>query len=95
MVPGSRSFVITPIAPHNLNVRPICVPDDRPITLKIEGRGNEGFLCTLDSKSVTIDSTVELIIRRANFDLNVVQTDKQNFLNTIRNKMMWGSDTRN
>lgn len=95
MVPGSRSFVITPIAPHNLNVRPICVPDDRPITLKIEGRGNEGFLCTLDSKSVTIDSTVELVIRRANFDLNVVQTDKQNFLNTIRNKMMWGSDTRN
>jgi NAD+ kinase len=95
VVPGSGSFVITPIAPHNLNVRPIVVPDNRTIRLKIEGRGEEEFLCTLDSKSVTIDSSVELHIKKANFELNVVQTDKQNFLNTIRNKMMWGLDSRN
>lgn len=95
IVPGSRSFVITPIAPHNLNVRPIVVPDDRTIRLRIEGRGNEGFLCTLDSRSVTIDSSIELHIKKANFELNVVQTDNQNFLNTIRNKMMWGLDSRN
>ena len=95
IVPGSRSYVITPIAPHNLNVRPIVVPDDRPIKLRVEGRGTEGFLCTLDSRSVTIDSSVELIIKKANFELNVVQTDKQNFLSTIRNKMMWGLDSRN
>lgn len=95
VVPGSGSFVITPIAPHNLNVRPIVVPDNRTIRLKIEGRGEEEFLCTLDSKSVTIDSSVELFIKKANFELNVVQTDKQNFLNTIRNKMMWGLDSRN
>jgi NAD+ kinase len=95
VVPGSGSFVITPIAPHNLNVRPIVVPDNRTIRLIVEGRGSEEFLCTLDSRSVTINSSVELHIKKANFELNVVQTDKQNFLNTIRNKMMWGLDSRN
>lgn len=95
VVPGSGSFVITPIAPHNLNVRPIVVPDNRIIKLKIEGRGEEEFLCTLDSRSVTIDSSVDLFVKKADFEINVVQTDKQNFLNTIRNKMMWGLDSRN
>lgn len=94
MVPGAKDYVITPIAPHNLNVRPVVVPDDRTIRLKIEGRGRE-YLCSLDSRSVTIDSAVELTIRKANFQLNVVQTENQNFLNTIRNKMMWGLDRRN
>jgi NAD+ kinase len=94
MVPGAQDYVITPIAPHNLNVRPIIVPDDRTIRLKIEGRGKE-YLCSLDSRSVTIDSAVELIIKKAKFQLNVIQTENQNFLNTIRNKMMWGLDRRN
>lgn len=95
IVPGAKSYVITPIAPHNLNVRPIVVPDDRTIRLRIEGRDNEEFLCTLDSRSVTIDSSVELIVKRADFELNAIQTENQNFLNTIRNKMMWGLDHRN
>jgi NAD+ kinase len=95
IVPGSKSYVITPIAPHNLNVRPIVVPDDRTIKLRMEGRGAEEFLCTLDSRSVTIDSSVELTIRKAHFELNIIQTENQNFLNTIRNKMMWGLDNRN
>lgn len=94
MVPGAKDYVITPIAPHNLNVRPIIVPDDRTIRLKIEGRGRE-YLCSLDSRSVTIDSAIELTIKKAEFQLNVVQTENQNFLNTIRNKMMWGLDRRN
>ncbi|MFT5823834.1 MAG: NAD+ kinase [Crocinitomix sp.] len=94
MVPGAQDYVITPIAPHNLNVRPVVVPDDRTIRLKIEGRGKE-FLCSLDSRSVTIDSAVELTIKKANYQLNVIQTENQNFLNTIRNKMMWGLDRRN
>ena len=94
MVPGAKDYVITPIAPHNLNVRPVVVPDDRTIRLKIEGRGRE-YLCSLDSRSVTIDSATELIIKRADFELNVIQTQNQNFLNTIRNKMMWGLDRRN
>ncbi|WP_070137961.1 NAD kinase [Crocinitomix algicola] len=94
IVPGAKDYVITPIAPHNLNVRPIIVPDDRTIRLKIEGRGRE-YLCSLDSRSVTIDSAIELTIKKANFQLNVIQTENQNFLNTIRNKMMWGLDRRN
>ncbi len=94
MVPGAQDYVITPIAPHNLNVRPVVVPDDRTIRLKIEGRGKE-YLCSLDSRSVTIDSAVELTIKKANFQINVIQTENQNFLNTIRNKMMWGLDRRN
>ena len=94
IVPGAKDYVITPIAPHNLNVRPIIVPDDRTIRLKIEGRGRE-YLCSLDSRSVTIDSAIELTIKKAEFQLNVIQTENQNFLNTIRNKMMWGLDRRN
>lgn len=94
MVPGAKDYVITPIAPHNLNVRPVVVPDDRTIRLKIEGRGRE-YLCSLDSRSVTIDSAIELTIKKAKFQLNVIQTENQNFLNTIRNKMMWGLDRRN
>jgi len=95
MVPGSKSYVITPIAPHNLNVRPIVVPDSKTIRIKVEGRDTDEFLCTLDSSSVTIDSSIELVIKKAHFELNVIQTDNQNFLNTIRNKMMWGLDGRN
>lgn len=94
MVPGATDFVITPIAPHNLNVRPVVVPDARTIRLKIEGRGSK-FLCSLDSRSVTIDSSIELVIKKAEFQINVIQTEGQNFLNTIRNKMMWGLDRRN
>jgi NAD+ kinase len=94
MVPGALDYVITPIAPHNLNVRPVVVPDSRTIKLKIEGRGKE-FLCTLDSRSVTIDNSIELVVKKADFQINIIQTEGQNFLNTIRNKMMWGLDRRN
>ena len=94
IVPGALDYVITPIAPHNLNVRPVVVPDSREIRLKIEGRGRD-FLCSLDSRSVTIDSAIELTVRKAEFEINVIQTEGQNFLNTIRNKMMWGLDRRN
>lgn len=94
MVPGAQDFVITPIAPHNLNVRPVVVPDSRTIRLKIEGRGSN-YLCSLDSRSVTIDSAIELVVRKTDYEINVIQTEGQNFLNTIRNKMMWGLDRRN
>ena len=94
MVPGAQDYVITPIAPHNLNVRPVVVPDSRTIRLKIEGRGRN-YLCSLDSRSVTIDSAIELILKKAPFEIKVIQTEGQNFLSTIRNKMMWGLDRRN
>jgi len=94
LVPGATDFVITPIAPHNLNVRPIVVPDSRKISLRIEGRSKE-FLCSMDSRSVSIDSSHEIVITKADFKINIIQTESQNFLNTIRNKMMWGLDRRN
>jgi NAD+ kinase len=75
-------------------VRPVVVPDSRTIRLKIEGRGRD-FLCSLDSRSVTIDSAIELIVHKADYEINVIQTEGQNFLSTIRNKMMWGLDRRN
>jgi NAD+ kinase len=94
LVPGAKDFVITPIAPHNLNVRPVVVPDSRKITLKIEGRSKE-FLCSMDAKSVPIDSSMELVITKAPYMINIIQTENQNFLNTIRRKMHWGVDERN
>lgn len=94
LVPGANDFILTPIAPHNLNVRPVVVPDSRSIKLKIEGRSSE-FLCSLDSKSESINDSIELTISKANYSMQIVQTENQNFLNTIRNKMMWGLDRRN
>lgn len=94
LVPGAKDFVITPIAPHNLNVRPVVVPDSRKITLKIEGRSKE-FLCSMDSNSVPIDASMELTITKAPYMINIIQTQDQNFLNTIRRKMHWGADERN
>ena len=94
LTPGSDNFVITPIAPHNLNLRPFVVKDDVIITLKLEGRSNE-FLATLDSRSVTIDRDTLLEIKRADFNINLVQFENQNFFSTIRNKLMWGKDARN
>ncbi len=94
VVPGATDFIITPIAPHNLNVRPVVVPDSRQIKIKVEGRSN-AFLCSLDSRSESIAFETELIISKANYNIEVIQTEDQNFLNTIRNKMMWGIDRRN
>ncbi|MFK8038606.1 MAG: NAD kinase [Crocinitomicaceae bacterium] len=94
VVPGASDFIITPIAPHNLNVRPVVVPDSREIKLKVEGR-SQAFLCSLDSRSESIAFENELIISKANYNIEVIQTEDQNFLNTIRNKMMWGIDRRN
>lgn len=94
LVPGAQDHIITPIAPHNLNVRPVVVPDDRVIRLKVEGReGN--YLVSLDSKSVAIEPTFELVIKKADFFINCVVVDDENFLNTMRNKMLWGLDKRN
>jgi len=94
VVPGSENFVITPVAPHNLNVRPVVVSDNSEIKLKIEGRGMQ-FLASLDSRSETIDSKYELTIVKENFKIGLIQLEHQDFLRTIRNKLMWGLDKRN
>ena len=94
LTPGSDNFVITPIAPHNLNLRPLVVRDDVKITIKIDGREEE-FLTTLDSRSATIDKDTILEIHKSDFNINLIQFNDQNFFSTIRNKLMWGRDARN
>lgn len=94
IVPQSENFVITPIAPHNLNVRPIVVSDKYVISLEVEGR-SQYFLSTLDSRSVTIDSSIQLAARKEDFGVNILRMHNENFLGTLRNKLMWGLDVRN
>lgn len=94
IVPYSDNFVITPIAPHNLNVRPIVVSDKNVISLEVEGR-SQYFLASLDSRSVTIDSSISLAVRKEDFTMNLVRLDDDNFLGTLRRKLNWGLDSRN
>jgi NAD+ kinase len=94
IAPQSENFVITPIAPHNLNVRPIVVSDKYVISLQVAGR-SQYFLASLDSRSVTIDSSIELAARKEDFGMNIVRLDEENFLGTLRNKLKWGLDVRN
>ncbi|MEZ5018025.1 MAG: NAD kinase [Flavipsychrobacter sp.] len=92
--PQASSFVITPVAPHNLNTRPIIVPDDNVISFEIEGRA-EQFLCTLDSRMETIDSNIQLAVKKEAFTISLVRPDEHNFLKTLRQKLYWGVDRRN
>jgi NAD+ kinase len=92
--PGANNFVITPVAPHNLNVRPMVVPDNVEITLRVEGRSKR-FLATLDSRNKTIDSSYELSLKKANFQAKLVRLSSSNFVNAIREKLLWGEDLRN
>lgn len=94
VAPYSGNFVITPIAPHNLNVRPIVVSDQNIISLEVEGR-SQYFLASLDSRSVTIDAAISLAVRREDFTMNLVRLGNTNFLDTLRKKLNWGLDTRN
>nr|MBA3706897.1 NAD(+)/NADH kinase [Bacteroidota bacterium] len=94
VMPDSQNFVITPIAPHNLNVRPLVISDTSVITLKVEGR-NSHYLTTLDSRNEVIDASIELTIKKADFYANLIQLENQNFFNTMRNKLLWGLDKRN
>jgi NAD+ kinase len=92
--PDAGSFVITPVAPHNLNVRPVIVPDNHVISFEVEGRSDQ-FLCTLDSRMEIIDNTVQLAIKKEDFKISLLRLDDSNFLHTLRNKLLWGIDTRN
>jgi NAD+ kinase len=92
--PGANNFVITPVAPHNLNVRPMVVPDNVEIKLTVEGRSKR-FLTTLDSRNKTIDSSFELTLKKADFQAKLVRLSSSNFVNAIREKLLWGEDLRN
>jgi NAD+ kinase len=94
VVPGSENFVITPVCPHNLNMRPIVISDSCQISLKAEGRSKQ-FLMVLDSRSETIEGDTEIIIKKAPFKINFIQLENQHYFSTIRQKLLWGIDKRN
>jgi len=94
VMPGTRNFVISPIAPHHLTVRPIVIPDDKEIVLKIEGR-SDSFLATLDSRSNVFNGETELRIKKASYTIKTVVFNDMSFFKVIRNKLMWGLDRRN
>lgn len=94
VTPGCQVHIITPIAPHNLNVRPVVVPDNMPIKLSAEGR-ERNYLISLDGYSKSIRQNEEVHITKAEYMINVIKLEDTNFLDTIRNKMLWGKDQRN
>lgn len=92
--PNSGNFVVTPIAPHNLNVRPIVLPDSATLSFEIEGRA-ESFLCTLDARFAPVSASQTLAVRCAPFRVHLVRLYDYTFLEAIRSKLSWGFDTRN
>lgn len=92
--PNSGNFVITPVATHNLNVRPVVISDDSIISFEVEGRA-ENFLCTLDSRFETITSAHQLAVRKNDFSVHLVQLHDYGFMETMRDKLAWGQDSRN
>lgn len=94
MHPASRSFIINPIAPHNLTVRPLVVPSDFELLLKVEARGGK-FLASLDSRSCILDEGLELKVSKADFSVPVIERAGKSFYTTLRSKLMWGADKRN
>ncbi len=94
ILPGSGNIIINPIAPHNLNVRPVVVPDDTELTLKIKGR-TDNFLVALDSRSLTVPLSMELKITKSSHQINIIRLKNHSFLKTLRSKLIWGHDKRN
>ena len=93
MMPDSDNFIITPIAPHNLSVRPIVVSNDKETKFVVSGRGSS-FNISLDSRTAEIPFETEIKIKKAAFRLNLINLEGQHFFSTLRNKMMWGMDSR-
>lgn len=92
--PDSGSFVITPIAAHNLNVRPIVVPDTNVISFEIESRSDE-VICSLDARRELVSKNIQLAVRKESFDVGLLRLSEDNLLQTLRNKLNWGLDKRN
>ncbi|MBY5958131.1 NAD kinase [Membranicola marinus] len=91
---GCDNFIITPVAPHNLNVRPVVLSEDVTLRFKVQGRA-DNFLCTLDSRYELITSEHEMTIKKADFKIKLVDLEKMSYFKTLRNKLMWGKDLRN
>jgi NAD+ kinase len=94
VLPQSGNFIISPVSPHNLNVRPLVVSDNSVISFEIHGR-SKNYLVSLDSRSRVVDASIQLAVRKESFKARLVQLDGNNFLQTLRNKLNWGLDVRN
>ena len=94
ITPGSNNFVITPVSPHNLNLRPMVVGDNVVIRLRAESRESH-FLLNMDSRSMSLKNNEEIFISKADFSIKLIELPDHNFLKTIRNKLFWGKDSRN
>ena len=93
-MPTSNCFVITPIAPHNLTARPLIIPDDSELTLKIKGR-EEQYLVSLDSRITSVSNETTLTVKKSDFFISIIEFPEEGFLRTIRKKLLWGEDKRN
>jgi len=94
VTPQTKSFIITPIAPHNLNARPLVIQDDLEIKLKISGREDQ-YLISLDSRLASLDKNTIVRIRKADFKIKLVWLQNDSFITTLRKKLLWGQDKRN
>ncbi|WP_417885174.1 NAD kinase [Zunongwangia sp.] len=94
ITPDADSLVITPIAPHNLNARPLVIKDDTKITLKVSGR-EDSHLLSMDSRLASLPNDTEIIITKAPYAINLVELNDNSFLQTLRKKLLWGEDKRN
>ena len=94
IAPATSSIILTPIAPHNLNARPLVIPDDTTITLQVSGR-EEQHLISLDSRVITLNNDTIVTLRKAPFTIKLIMLEGESFLKTIREKLLWGEDKRN
>jgi len=94
ITPSANNFVLTPIAPHNLNARPLVIPDSTEIKLKVSGR-EESYLVSLDSRIATLKNNTTVTIKKAPFTIKMIELEKESFLDTLRKKLLWGEDRRN
>lgn len=94
IVPTAKSLVLTPIAPHNLNARPLVISDETSIRLKVSGR-EENHLVSLDSRIASLENGQEITIKKADFSIKMIEYTSESFLKTLRNKLLWGEDKRN
>lgn len=92
--PTSGTFVLTLVSPHNLNARPIIIADDTILSFEVECRSNN-FLCSIDSRSISIDNTIQLAVRKSNFTFKLLRMPESSYLQTLREKLNWGEDSRN
>lgn len=93
IMPESKNLVLTPIAPHNLNARPLVIPDDKEISISIESREDQYFI-SIDSEIISASVNSEIVISKANQKLNVVEFDDNSFIKSLKDKLMWGKDKR-